>query len=309
MMSKVLIVGGAGYLGGALTDALKRTANNVYVYDSLLFEDSYRKDVNFIRGDIRDHDLLKQWLDWADVVVWLAAIVGDGACAINPALSTEINQDSVKWLADNFNGRIIFMSTCSVYGAKDGLLTEESDVNPLSIYASTKLASEQYLHGKNAFILRLGTLFGVSDTYSRLRMDLVVNTMTARAFAESKLKVFGGEQYRPLLHVKDAARCIAANIDSQLTGIFNLHHENMKMLSLANLVNTIVPAKIDIVETTFEDARNYQVSSAKLGFETIHTVRDGITEINDLLVQGRIKDVNNPRYSNQGFLEVVHVSN
>ena len=140
MMSKVLIVGGAGYLGGALTDELKHTANNVYVYDSLLFEDSYRKDINFIRGDIRDRELLKQWLDWADVVVWLAAIVGDGACAINPALSTEINQESVKWLADNFNGRIIFMSTCSVYGAKDGILTEESDVNPLSIYASTKLA-------------------------------------------------------------------------------------------------------------------------------------------------------------------------
>jgi nucleoside-diphosphate-sugar epimerase len=97
------------------------------------------------------------------------------------------------------------MSTCSVYGAQDGMLTEESPTEPLSIYAATKLSAEEYLKDKNAIIFRLGTLFGVGDQFSRIRTDLVVNVMAARAYYEQRLKVFGGEQWRPLLHVKDAA--------------------------------------------------------------------------------------------------------
>lgn len=303
----VLIVGGAGYLGGALTDILdlQRDKHTVRVYDSLVFEESYRKDVDFVRGDIRDHAKLQEQLDWADTVVWLAAIVGDGACAINPALSTELNQESVKHLAENFKGRIIFMSTCSVYGAMDGILTEDSATNPLSVYATTKLAAEKYLQNSNAFILRLGTLFGVGDDYSRLRMDLVVNTMSARAFYEGKLKVFGGEQYRPLLHVRDAAQCIANNLDSDKQGIYNLYAGNMKMLDLAKKITSIIPAEIDVVETTFEDSRNYRVSS-KLDYQTQYTVEGGVFQLVNLFVDDRITDINNPRYSNHGFLELIN---
>lgn len=304
---KILVVGGAGYLGGALTDIL--VDNEVLVYDALLFEESYMKDRPFIRGDIRDRKKLQQYLDWADVVVWLAALVGDGACAISPDITTELNQESVKWLSENFDGRIIFMSTCSVYGAHSGKLTEESATNPLSAYATTKLTAEGYLKNKNAIIFRLGTLFGLGDTYSRIRLDLVVNTLTARAVTEGRLKVFGGNQYRPLLHVKDAAIAIAQNLSTNYTGVFNLHSQNVKIIDLARKVQDYIPGtEVDVTETTFEDSRNYKVNSQKardtFSFEPRYSTYDGIKEVASLVSSGRIKDLNNPRYSNQGFLEV-----
>lgn len=302
---KILITGGAGYLGGALTDMLLQTTHDIRVYDNLTYEESYLKPVPFVFGDIRDKKKLKEQLDWADVVVWLAALVGDGACALNPALTKEINQDTVKWLADNFDSRIIFMSTCSVYGARDGLLDEEAPTNPLSVYASTKLKAESYLKNKNAIIFRLGTLFGLGDEYSRIRLDLVVNTLTARAMSEGKLTVFGGNQYRPLLHVKDAAWAILCNLESEYTGIYNLHLTNVRILALAEAVQAVIPCELDVVETSFEDSRNYKVDSSKakqIGFAPQYGVYEGVTELRELLRKGRIKDLNNPRYSNQGFL-------
>lgn len=306
---KVLIVGGAGYLGGALTDILLKTDHDIRVYDGLLFEEAYRKEVPFVFGDIRNKDRLKEQLAWADAVVWLAALVGDGACALNPEITTELNQDSVKWLSENFDGRIIFMSTCSVYGAQDGLLDEASPTNPLSVYAVTKLAAEEYLKNKNAMIFRLGTLFGLGDTYSRIRLDLVVNTMTVRALTEGSLKVFGGDQFRPLLHVKDAAQVIADNLETSHTGIFNVHKENIRILDLAQEVKKLIPnVKLDIVDTTFEDSRNYKASSEKaiktFGFNPKYGAKDGIEEVKKLIEEGRIKDYNNPRYSNQGYLSM-----
>lgn len=308
-MSKTLIVGGAGYLGGALTDLL----DDVVVYDSLLFEEDYRKNVFFERGDIQDHKKLKKWLKWADTVVWLAAIVGDGACALNPALTKEINQDSVKWLSENFDGRIIFMSTCSVYGANDDFLDEKSATNPLSVYAATKLEAEKYLKNKNAIIFRLGTLFGLGDAFSRIRLDLVVNTLTARAISEGKLTVFGGEQYRPLLHVKDAAQVIVDNLKTKHTGVYNLSWGNIKIADLAQCVQDVFPCEIEYVDTTFEDTRNYKVEAQKamdaFDFDPALTPTDGIKEVGLVLGQGRIKDLNNPRYSNAGFLGGIHASN
>lgn len=303
----VLITGGAGYLGGAVTDLIKD--HNVRVYDSLLFEEDYLKNVPFIYGDIRDKKKLKEQLDWADAVVWLAALVGDGACALNPVITMEVNQEMVKWLADNFDGRIIFMSTCSVYGARDGELNEDSPTNPLSVYAATKLASEYYLRDKNAIIFRLGTLFGLGDKYSRIRLDLVVNTLTARAVNEKKLTVFGGNQYRPLLHVRDAAEAIIHNLETDYKGVYNLHSENVSILELANSVRDVVPCGLEIVETTFEDSRNYRANSDKaraIGFDPQLVATDGIEEVRNLIEEGRIKDLNNPRYSNQGFMELNH---
>lgn len=303
---RVLITGGAGYLGGALTDILQTSAHEVLVYDALLFEEAYMKPLGFVRGDVRDKRKLKKYLAWADAVVWLAAIVGDGACALNPGATNEINKDSVRWLADNYDQRIIFMSTCSVYGARDGVLDESSPTNPLSLYASTKLEAEGCLKDKNALVFRLGTLFGLSDLFSRIRLDLVVNTLTARAISEGKLKVFGGDQYRPLLHVRDAAQTIADNLETEHTGIYNLCQSNMRILDLAKLVEQYVPVEIDIVETTFEDSRNYRASSKKamqaLGFRPAFTPEDGITELRQLLIEERIGNLDNIRYTNVGHL-------
>ena len=309
----VLVVGGAGYIGGAVVDLLLESNHDVLVYDSLVFEESYRKDVEFVCGDIRDTEKLMVFLAKADCVIWLAAIVGDGACAVDPATTKIVNQDMVEWLSKNYDGRIIFMSTCSVYGASDGILDENSKTNPLSVYAETKLQAESFLKDKNALIFRLGTLFGVGDYLSRIRLDLVVNTMTARAVSEGSLKVFGGDQWRPLLHVQDVADTIVENIATKNTGTFNLHYENMKMIDLAQQVSKLTGAKVDIVETPFEDNRNYRVNSNKaineLGFLPLFDLNDGIQEVATLIQAGRIKDLNNPRYSNQRFMEMFHGTN
>lgn len=310
LIMRVLIVGGAGYVGGAVTDLLMKSKHDFCVYDNLLYEDAYLKPVKFIRGDIRDHQKLLPLFKWADAVVWLAALVGDGACAINPEDSIQINQESVKWLADNFNGRIIYTSTCSVYGAQDEILDETSPTNPLSVYAMTKLAAEEHLKSKNAMILRYGTLFGVSDTYSRVRFDLVVNTLTLNAYDQGYISIFGGEQYRPLLHVKDAASAIVTNLTTEHTGIFNLHSQNIKISDLANQVSKHFPGlDVRVTPMKFEDSRNYKVSSKKsetaFGFKPKYSIDDGISEIKSLLENNRLKDLKNNRYINQRVLEVV----
>lgn len=304
---KILITGGAGYIGGALTDMLINTKHSVKVYDSLLYEESYRKNVDFIFGDIRDKAKLSKLLKWCDVVVWLAALVGDGACAFNPEIALEVNERSVKWLARVYGGRIIFTSTCSVYGIHDNLVNESSQTNPLSVYASSKFAAEQHLENKNALIFRLGTLFGVGDRFSRIRLDLVVNIMTVSAYRDGLLKVFGGKQYRPLLHVRDAARAIFENLTTSHTGIFNLNRENINILDLAQKIKKHFPeAKIIKEDVRFEDARNYRVENKKakeiLGFQPKLTIDQGIKDMKQLLEEKRILDLNNPRYGNQTFL-------
>ena len=303
----VLVVGGAGYVGGGIVDKLKEN-HNVTVFDSLIYEESYRKDVNFVYGDIRDKNKLLSVLNKNDAVIWLAALVGDGACSINPELTFEINSESVKFLAENFKKRIVFLSTCSVYGAQDGMLDETSSINPLSEYASSKVQAEEYLQNSDAIIFRLGTLFGISDEFSRIRLDLVVNILVTKALTEGKLTVFGGEQWRPLLHVNDVANAINHTLEDRVTGIFNLHYKNFKIIDIANEIIQKVPSAI--IETTpmkFQDARNYQVSSEKLfnstGFKAEVDLKSGIQEVFDLISNNRIKDVNHIRYSNQNYLK------
>lgn len=307
-MKNVLIVGGAGYVGGAITDLILQSNYNVRVYDALLYEDSFRKPVDFIYGDVRDHEKLLPQLKWADAVVWLAAIVGDGACQLNPELTRTINQDSVAWLADNYDGRIIFMSTCSVYGAQDKELNETSSTNPLSVYAETKLNAEKFLKHKNAIIFRLGTLFGVGDLYSRIRLDLVVNILTVRAYLEGQISVFGGDQFRPLLHVKDVARAVVMNLESEHKGIFNLARQNVRISDLAYQVRMHFPdLMIETTDMPFQDTRNYRVSAKKaedqFGFKSVHSVDEGIEELKYLVETKRIKDLKSPRYSNQAYLK------
>ena len=308
---KILVVGGAGYVGGGIVDTLSKN-NEITVYDSLIYESAYRKDVNFIYGDIRDYKKINSILNNFDAVVWLAALVGDGACSINPTLTHEINSETVKNLVKNFNGKIIFLSTCSVYGAQEGVLDENSEVNPLSEYASSKLIAEKYLEESDAIIFRLGTLFGISDQFSRIRLDLVVNILTTKALVDKKMSVFGGDQWRPLLHVKDVANAIEHNISSDTKGIFNLHYKNFKIIEIAEKIKEKIPdVSIETTPLPFQDARNYQVSSDKLkletGFVASIELTQGVEEMYNLISSNRIKDINDPRYSNQNFLQTYGV--
>lgn len=307
-MKNILIVGGAGYVGGAITDLLKNSNYNVRVYDNLLYEDSFRKEVDFIFGDVRNTEKLLHQLKWADAVIWLAAIVGDGACQLNPEVTLSVNEEAVKWFCDNFDRRIIFMSTCSVYGAQDVELDESAPTKPLSLYAATKLKAESFLVNKNAVIFRLGTLFGVGDLFARIRMDLVLNILTVKAFSLGKISVFGGEQFRPLLHVKDVARAVEMSIEGDYTGIFNLHRQNVRIVDLAYQVRNHFPVcQIEVTEMPFQDIRNYRVSSKlakdKFGFTAVHSIDDGIEEVKGLIEEGRIKNIDHHRYSNQKFLQ------
>ena len=310
MALNVLVVGGAGYVGGAVTDALVRAGYSTRVYDALLYEESYRKPVDFVFGDVRDEDRLLPYVRWADAVVWLAAIVGDGACQLNPEVTIDVNQEAVAWLTRHFDRRIIFMSTCSVYGAQDKVeLAEDAPTAPLSVYAATKLAAEAYLRDSKALTFRLGTLFGVGDEFSRIRLDLVVNTLTVRAWQSGKITVFGGDQFRPLLHVMDVAQAVVSNIETSATGVFNLHRQNVRIVDLAyQLRNHFPDLVIEQTPMKFQDSRNYRVRSDKayqlLGFRASHSIDQGIEEMKYLVENHRIKDLLNPRYTNQVFLSM-----
>jgi nucleoside-diphosphate-sugar epimerase len=306
---KILIVGGAGYLGGYMTDLLKTEGHEVTVYDNLLYETRYMKDVHFIYGDIRDTYKLGALISDYECVVWLAALVGDGACAVNPELTKQLNFESVKWLADNYDGKIVFMSSCSVYGKNDDLLDEDSPTAPLSAYAYTKLQAEQYLLAKrpNALVWRLGTLFGMGDLHSRIRVDLVANVLTIKASQGLPLTVFGGTQNRPLLHVKDVSTATSYALKNDISGLFNLSCKNYNLSEMAYEISSLIPGSTVVLsDLAFEDQRNYTVSGEKfnkLGWQPSYTLADGVREINRLIVENRIKDTSDPIYSNAAFIK------
>jgi nucleoside-diphosphate-sugar epimerase len=304
-MAKVLIVGGAGYIGGWLTDRAIEAGHDVRIYDLLLYEDRYFKDVPFVAGDVLDQERMAPQLRWADTVVWLAALVGDPACALDPDLTRKINLDAVRQLCDSFDGRIVFPSTCSVYGAQDAELDESSPTAPLSLYAETKLDAERLIMSRRpeSLVLRLATLAGMGDTYSRIRLDLVVNLLVMRAKLVGQLQVFGGRQYRPLLHVRDVATAVVPALDGSRAGVFNLGSENATILELAErIVRHVGDAEIELIETPFQDTRNYRVSFAKavdqLGFEPQHSIDDAIGQIASLIDAGRVKDLSLAAFSN-----------
>lgn len=282
--------------------------HEIKVYDFLLYEETYRKNVPFIYGDVRDYNRLKKYLQWAEVIIWLTALVGDPACSLNEQLTRQINIESVQFLREHFKGKIIFLSTCSVYGAADEELDEKSGLNPLSLYARTKVECENILANTNALMFRLGTLYGISDSYSRIRFDLVVNTLVMRSVIHGNINIFGGEQFRPHLHVRDAAAMICACLDNKHQGIYNLASENMSIMELAGRIKNFFPLlKIITEDSMFQDNRNYRVTSAKaireLGFKPRFNIEDGIKELKNLLEEGRVKNSFINRFSNYLYLK------
>jgi len=318
MVNKILIVGGAGYIGGNMVDyigkipSIRTCSYKISVLDSLVYEDRYLKQVDFFNLDIRDTKSLDKIIHNYDTVVFLAALVGDPACAVDKQLSYEINVTPVKWLADNYKGKIVFMSTCSVYGKNDDLIDETATPNPLSVYAETKLEAEQYLHivRPDSLIFRLGTLYGLGDTHSRLRLDLVVNVLTLKAALGETLSVFGGEQWRPLLHVKDVATATYFGIDNKLSGIYNLSERNATMRDIAETIVSEIPtAKVEYSEIPFQDMRNYKVKTDKIsatGWRPHYGLVHGIKEMYDVFKQKRIKKIEDDVYRNGNYIKKLY---
>ncbi len=308
MIRNVLVVGGAGYIGGSVTDELMARKIPFTVYDNLTYENQYLKPVDFMYGDIRNKTLLKKVLPNYSHVVWLAAIVGDGACAIKPDLTREVNESSVGFLSRAFDGRIIFTSTCSVYGVSQKPVIESSPTHPLSVYAQTKLAAEGYLTGKNALIFRLGTAFGLSDTYSRIRMDLAVNYMTMNAIKHGELTIFGGSQWRPFIHVKDIGKIIVDNLSGRQKGTYNLATQNETIIEIARVIQKVTKCKVGKTKQRFQDDRSYNAVITKalrdkiFTKKTKYTIAFGVSEIKDLVRSKRVKNMDLEYYSNAKHL-------
>jgi len=307
---KVLVCGGAGYIGGLTCDYLIRDGFDVTIYDNLLYENRFLKEIPFIYGDIRDTEKLYEVSKDFDVIVLMSALVGDPACTVDPKLTEDINFKSIKDFCEVVlpNKHLVFMSTCSVYGAQDGLLNEESATNPLSSYASTKLAAEKYILEKGGTIFRLGTVFGLGDTYSRLRMDLVVNVLTMKAVKENEITINGGEQWRPIIAVKDIAEYVTEACKEKYSGVFVLAKENVIIRELGQRVAKLIPnTKINYTEISFQDARNYKVDNTKslktFKYKPKVTVEDEVVRMLKMFEENRVQNPEDKVYHNGAFLK------
>jgi nucleoside-diphosphate-sugar epimerase len=307
---KVLILGGAGYIGGFTTDYLIGAGYDVCVFDKLIYETRYLKDINFVYGDIRDTEHVLDVAKDYDVVVIMAALVGDPACAADVALTDEINHIAVKNICEQLdkNKHIVFLSTCSVYGAQLDILNEESPTNPLSAYASTKILAEKYVTERNGTIFRLGTVYGLGDTYSRIRLDLVVNVLAMKAVYDKKIHIFGGEQWRPLICVKDVAGYIEEAIYGDIRGTYIITEGNYTMKHLGIIIQRLFPdVELQFTDISFEDARNYQVNADKsyrdFQYRCIHNIESEVYNMEKIFKEHRISDVTEDTYHNGNFIK------
>lgn len=313
MKKRIIVTGGAGYIGDSVVQILLQTGAEVTVFDSLMYGGAYmRPGVKFVRGDIETNQLVNLIRkDKPDAVVHLAAIVGDGACQVNPDITIAVNEFATKKLAKvcgSMGVRLVFASTCSVYGSNDDLLNEDSPTNPLSLYAGTKLNAEKGVRERcpDHIIFRLGTLFGMSTEHARIRCDLVANILTYKGIQGQAITVFGGEQWRPLLHVRDAGLMFArAALGSGVPGTYIISRENTKICDLADKIRQWTGAKIFKTKAKFEDLRNYRVDTtkaAKEGFNPTKSLDDGISEMVRVLSEGRIADVWSPEFHNAKYV-------
>jgi nucleoside-diphosphate-sugar epimerase len=306
---RVLVCGGAGYIGGLTCDVLIREGFDVTVYDNLLYENRYLKEIPFIYGDIRDTEKLYKVSKDFDVIVLMAALVGDPACSVDHKLTEEINYKAIKDFCEvvSPNKHLVFMSTCSVYGAQDGLLNEESSTNPLSSYASTKLEAEKHILKLGGTVFRLGTVFGLGDTYSRLRMDLVVNVLTMKAIKDGEITINGGEQWRPIIAVRDIAEYVTEACREEYEGVYVLSKENVVIRQLGEKIADLIPGtKINYTEISFQDARNYKVDNTKslstFKYKPKVTVEEEVSRMMKMFREGRVLNPEDKTYHNGAYL-------
>ena len=322
---RVLVTGGAGYIGSVVARLLLGDGYQVRVLDSLMHGGQalvglhHDDNFDFVRGDIRSVDVVNSVLDGVGAVIHLAAIVGDPACARQPELARETNLDASLQLFELSQrqgvSRLVFASTCSNYGNMGNPsqhVTEESELHPLSLYAEAKVAVEKALlaapvHDKPAVtVLRFATVFGLSP---RMRFDLTVNEFTMELLTKRKLVVYGEQFWRPYVHVRDAARAVAMVLNAPLEKVggqvFNVGDttQNYQKGQLVELICAQIGDEVEIEHVhKEEDPRDYRVSFEKikreLGFHITRTVEDGIREIIDAIDQGVITDFDNPCYRN-----------
>ena len=188
------------------------------------------------------------------------------------------------------------------------ILDEESPSSPLSAYASTKLLAEKYVTERNGTIFRLGTVYGLSDTYSRIRLDLVVNVLAMKAVYDKKIHIFGGEQWRPLICVKDIVGYIEEAIRRDIRGTYILSEENYTMRMLGEKIKKIIPEiNLQFTDISFEDARNYQVNTQKayytFKYKTQYTIESEVLKMKKIFEEHRICDVTDDIYHNGNFIK------
>ena len=294
-MEKVLITGGAGYLGSTLTEVLLSKGYKVTVLDSLVYKQlsltsfCHNKNFSLVVGDVRDNGLLLDLVKTHDIIIPLAAIVGMPACKKDPSLTVAVNFSQIENIVNSLsnNQKLLVPNTNSQYGSSETIITEESPFNPLSLYAQTKCDAEKaVLDNGNGISLRLATVFGVSY---RQRMDLLVNDFVYRAFTDEFLVLFESHFLRNYVHVRDVAKAfihLITNYESSNNNAYNvgLTSANMSKLQLAEKIKEYVPNLV-IVEEQFKedfDKRNYIVSNEKLestGWFCDFSLDDGICEL------------------------------
>ena len=294
-MQKVLITGGAGYLGSVLTEVLLSKGYKVTVFDSLVYKQlsltSFCHNNNFklVVGDVRDYQLLSDLVEANDIIIPLAAIVGMPACKKDLELTVAVNYQQIDDIASYMRSsqKLLVPNTNSQYGSSDTIITEKSPFNPLSLYAQTKCDAEKaVLDSGNGISLRLATIFGVSY---RQRMDLLVNDFVYRAFTDEFLVLFESHFLRNYVHVRDVAKAfvhLIENYEECNNNAYNvgLTSANMSKLQLAQKIKEYVPNLV-IIEEQFKedfDKRNYIVSNEKLestGWLCDYSLDAGIQEL------------------------------
>ena len=321
---KLLVTGGAGYIGSTLVPILLSSGHYVRAFDNLSHGGKSLLGVwpdlnfDFYEGDIRNKEDVREALENMDAVIHLAAIVGDPACARQPEIARAVNLDASIQLfnlsKESGVRNFIFASTCSNYGKmKNGneYVDETSELRPVSLYAETKVAVEKHILNSahsgslSPTVLRFATAYGVSP---RMRFDLTVNEFTMEVLTQRKLVIFGQQFWRPYVHIRDIARAILCILESPAekvrNEVFNVGStaQNFQKQQLAEMLKSHVPdAVIEYVHKD-EDARDYRVSFEKIkqhiGFKTEHTVGNGIQEVIRLVESGIIRDFKNSEYRN-----------
>lgn len=323
--NNVLVIGGGGYVGSALVGRLLDMGKHVTILDALHFgEDALRTvaahpNLTLILDDFRHIEVLARAMRGMDCVVHLGGLVGDPACAVDPDLTVDVNIRATKLIGEIAKAqgvrRLVFASSCSVYGACDEIVDEVSRFNPQSLYARSKVASEVVLGDLNGpdfsvTCLRFATIYGFSG---RTRFDLVVNLLCAKAVREGLITVFGPDQWRPFVHVDDVARAIAIALQAPVELVcgqaFNVgsNTQNYTLGALAVLINEQVPNARIVVDMDVTDRRNYRVRFDKireqLGFEPAWTLEKGIAQVVGLVRSNQVGHYALPIYSNVLYLK------